>query len=152
MAAPALPPGPEVTDPGHPRCGGKELFGHCFPVEAQGIGCGAGAPIASLRPAPEAAMVMPLLPGRTPVHRLDSNRRPVQAIRLPDRRQLLTDDVLRRRLLQPGDSLLQAEQMLGPADEREPCACGWVGQSHDAPGPAEREARSHEADAVNEGQ
>jgi hypothetical protein len=29
------------------------------------------------------------------------------------------------------------------------CSCGWVGGSHDAPGPAEQEARDHEANPAS---
>jgi len=29
------------------------------------------------------------------------------------------------------------------------CSCGWVGEDHEAPGPAEQEARDHEADPTD---
>jgi hypothetical protein len=149
MAAPKVPPGPEITDLGHRLCGGKELFQHRFPVEAQGIRCGQARRLLSRRCALHLSQRWSCLSFReerpfiTWIPTEDLFKRfayPAALLQrypcseaevtpklfgsaprgFPTRRQLLADDVLRCRLLQPGDSVVESEQMLGPADEREP--------------------------------
>jgi hypothetical protein len=148
-AEPILPRGPEVTDPGRRRCEGKELFQHRFPVEAQGIRCGQARGLLSRRCALHLHQRWSCLSLREdrpfvawiPTEDLFKRfayptallqRYPCSEAKVtpklfgsaprgfPTRRQLLADDVLRCSLLQPGDSVVEAEQMLGPADEEEP--------------------------------
>lgn len=149
LADSELPAGPKATAPGHRRCGTKALFGHQFPIEAQGIGCTQARRLIAQERCPirvkkqwsctsfrEDEPFLAWFPTEDLFRRIlyptallrrypcsQAKVTPslfsVATKRFPTRRQLLADDVLRCELLAPGDSLIEAEGVLGPPDESE---------------------------------
>lgn len=148
-AGSALPPGPKPVDPGHRRCGHTERFDHRFPIEAQGVTCAEARSLVG-RPCTvslkrqwsctsfrEDGPFIAWFPTEDLFKRRQYpavllRRYPCAQARVtpqlfsiftkgfPTRRQLLADDVLRCGLIRPGDSSLEVEETIGPADEKEP--------------------------------
>jgi hypothetical protein len=147
-ASNGFPPKPPVTDPGHRRCGLRTMFGHRFPIEAQGITCGEARRLAAQRcrarfhrrwtcfsaredgpfviwfPTAELfrrSLYPVVLLRRYPCSQARVSPRLFGKLErgFPTRRQLLADDVLRCHLLASGDEASKAEGLLGPADSHE---------------------------------